>query len=135
MKHKIIIPALMLMIGLAFMACKETNDVKKWECVVSDRCTIKLDMYESENKFYTTVSDTTRQFILFADNVWEYYQLDGNIMVITKMEGNTNEISEANQLNRRWLIKKPSDNIMIMEYAGYLPTIGGLKRVYEFNLK
>ncbi len=136
MKKYFLFPALLLMIGVAFVACEKTNDVKRWECAVRDNVLITLDMYESENKYYTTVSDTTSGLsIFFGDKVWEYYQMDGDTMIITKIEGNVGEEPLQDGWHPRWLISKPSDDVMIMSWIGSLPALPHIIGSYEFHLK
>lgn len=106
--------------------------MKKWECVLSDGVKITLDMYELENKYYTTVSNTSQMTLLFGDNSWQYYQMDGDTMTIVQINDQAIDLDYNPPM---WLISKPSNNVMTMEYFGVLPDDASIKTEYMFNLK
>ncbi len=129
-------------LGLSFFsACEEkendntnwnTNGAKKWECVLSDDAKITLDMYDADNKYYSTVSGTPDVDILFVNNNWEYYQMNGDTMIIVK---SGDIIIDPDDSSPKWIISKPSDSVMTMEYFGILPAVATLKTEYMFNLR
>ncbi len=131
-----IVVVAILSLGL-FFSCEEKvekkdNDVKKWECVLSDGVKITLDMYELENKYFTTVSNTSQMTLLFGDNSWQYYQMDGDTMTIVQINDQAIGLDYNPPM---WLISKPSNNVMTMEYFGVLPDDASIKTEYMFNLK
>lgn len=115
-----------------FTACEEKeDDMKRWECV-SDGFKITLDMYESVNKFYTTVNNTSQMTLLLGDDSWYHFQMNGDTMTILQIGDYT--IPDYYD-PPRWIISKPSYNVMIMDYFGTMPDDGSIKSEYLFNLK
>ncbi|NLA23652.1 MAG: hypothetical protein GX879_01670 [Bacteroidales bacterium] len=130
-----IIVIVILSLGI-FWACeKENTRVQKWECIFSDGVNsdgvkITLHMYQSKNKYYTTVSGTPQANILFGDDLWVRYQMVDNRMLITKIG---DSIIDPNKVSFNWIIRKPSNDVMIMEYEGL--RIFDLSIIYDYEFK
>ncbi|HBN06600.1 MAG TPA: hypothetical protein DD434_12550 [Bacteroidales bacterium] len=128
--------AILLVAGLSigsFYSCEEKEEPQQWECKLSNGVTITLDMYDSENKFYSKVSDTTSSLdLMFGNNILVVYEMIGDTMVIVK---SGDMVITPNSSSPRWIINKPSDDIMQMSYYGVHVMYANLITDYEFHLK
>ncbi len=108
------------------------SEPTKWRCE-RGVLIIDMDMYETENKFYTTITnkealDSLGYRIFFTNDCWSYYRMEENIMYMTDING-------VDINNRAWEIMHLSDSIMKMNFYGVTTTDGSIIVTYEFHLR
>ena len=126
----------MLLLVAVFMVlsgCEKKKNFHKWECILPESIvTITLDMYDSDNKYYSYVSPQN-SMVLFQNEQWVYYKMAGDTLKVIK-RGDNDTLPEITYSNDLWLIAKPSSSTMEMKFIGFLPTIP-YQIEYKFNLK
>ncbi len=108
------------------------SDPTKWRCELLET-NIDIDLYETKNKFYTTITnkealDSLGYRIFFTNDCWSYYRMEENIMYMTDING-------VDINNRAWEIMHLSDSIMKMNFYGVTTTDGSIIVTYEFHLR
>ena len=127
--------AVILLAGafIVLSRCEKKKNFHKWECILPESiATITLDMYDSDNKYYSYVS-SQNSMVLFKNEQWVYYKLVGDTLKVIK-RGDNDTLPEITYSNDLWLSAKPSSSTMEMKFIGFLPTIP-YQIEYKFNLK
>lgn len=107
---------LIVLVGLASCEKKEKDEKWIWE---SDEVVVTLTFYptgENEGKFHTSVTEDN-PMLMFYDNVWQYYKIEGDMMSVSS---NGEFPSEINQQNA-WLIRQHTEEVLELEYTGIAP--------------
>ena len=130
------LPTILLLI-VAFIVlsgCEKKKNFHKWECILPESiATITLDMYDSDNKYYSYVSPQN-SMVLFQNEQWVYYKMVGDTLKVIK-RGDNNTLPEMAYSNDLWLVSKPSSSTMKMIYIGIQPAHHLYPNEYTFNLK
>jgi hypothetical protein len=131
----IIVPALMLVMS-SFSGCEKQNiqgtgAQENW-IWSQDGVTVRLNLYQSESKFYSIVEEETTEHlnIFFQNDTWTYYKMVGDTMYVI-LENETFP-TESDRYNK-WLILQYNEQNFEMEYVGTLPTIPTAIIKYLFN--
>ena len=131
-----ILPAAILLIGafIVLGGCEKKKNFHKWECILPESiATITLDMYDSDNKYYSYVSPQN-SMVLFQNEQWVYYKMVGDTLKVIK-RGENDTLSEIAYSNDLWLVFRPSSSTMKMIYIGIQPAHNLYPDEYMFNLK
>jgi hypothetical protein len=99
-----------------------SGTAKKWLWTMAD-LTVTLEFYPAEGKYYSTVDDNLPNgihSILFQNDTWMYYKTEGNMMYI---RGENEEFPNENDLYNKWFILQHTEEVLELEYAGYLPAV------------
>ena len=124
---------LLVAVFIVLSGCEKKKNFHKWECILPESiATITLDMYDSDNKYYSYVSPQN-SMVLFQNEQWVYYKMAGDTLKVIK-RGDNDTLPEITYSNDLWLIAKPSSSTMEMKFIGFLPTIP-YQIEYKFNLK
>ena len=130
------LPAAILLIGafIVLGGCEKKKNFHKWECILPESiATITLDMYDSDNKYYSYVSPQN-SMVLFQNEQWVYYKMVGDTLKVIK-RGENDTLSEIAYSNDLWLVFRPSSSTMKMIYIGIQPAHNLYPNEYMFNLK
>ncbi len=131
-----ILPVVILLIGafIVLGGCEKKKNFHKWECILPESiATITLDMYDSDNKYYSYVSPQN-SMVLFQNEQWVYYKMVGDTLKVIK-RGENDTLSEIAYSNDLWLVFRPSSSTMKMIYIGIQPAHNLYPNEYMFNLK
>ena len=114
--------------------CEKKKNFHKWECILPESiATITLDMYDSDNKYYSYVSPQN-SMVLFQNEQWVYYKMVGDTLKVIK-RGDNDTLPEMAHSNDLWLVSKTSSSTMKMKYIGIQPAHHLYPNEYTFNLK
>ena len=114
--------------------CEKKKNFHKWECILPESiATITLDMYDSDNKYYSYVSPQN-SMVLFQNEQWVYYKMVGDTLKVIK-RGDNDTLPEMAHSNDLWLVFRPSSSTMKMKYIGIQPAHHLYPNEYTFNLK
>lgn len=130
------LPTILLLIGafIVLSGCEKKKNFHKWECILPESiATITLDMYDSNNKYYSYVSPQN-SMVLFQNEQWVYYKMVGDTLKVIK-RGENDTLSEIAYSNDLWLVFRPSSSTMKMIYIGIQPAHHLYPNEYTFNLK
>ena len=131
-----ILPAVILLVAAVVVlgGCEKKKYIHKWECILPESiATITLDMYDSDNKYYSYVSPQN-SMVLFQNEQWVYYKMVGDTLKVIK-RGDNDTLPEMAHSNDLWLVSKPSSSTMKMKYIGIQPAHHLYPNEYTFNLK